>query len=104
MDFLFAAWWLVGTGLCDWVEGCVALGTGGGGFACCAGPLAGLRPGEGSEGRGFGPARRFGLTLPDALESPDSFLPALGRTHPSSVAGPSGVLPSCGALFDLACP
>ena len=45
-----------------------------------------------------------GDDFPDDLESVDDFLPALGRTHPSGVAGPKGVLEidNPGALFERA--
>ena len=49
------------------------------------------------------PARRLGEDVPVDFESEDNFLSILGRTHPSDVAGPNGVIESCGALFDLAC-
>jgi hypothetical protein len=42
---------------------------------------------------------RFGLVLPEDLESEENFLPGLGRTHPSVEAYPSGVAASSGALF-----
>lgn len=84
----------------------MALGIGGGEWA------AGLWEGGagrlslcGEEGAGFdaAAARRFGDDVPVDFESEDSFLPVLGRTHPSDVAGPNGVIESCGALLDLAC-
>ncbi len=41
--------------------------------------------------------------VPEDFESEDSFLPALGRTHPSVFAGPRGVSERSGALFEREC-
>jgi hypothetical protein len=49
----------------------------------------------------LGVARRFGLNVPETIESADNHLLVFGRTHPSVVAGPNGVgvVESCRPLF-----
>jgi len=53
----------------------------------------------------LGVARRFGLNVPETIESADNLLLVFGRTHPSVVAGPNGVgvVESCRPLFVRAC-
>lgn len=80
----------VGEESCDWY--------GGGGDLRIADVGRGVEAGAGAgRARGLEGLRCcLGVEDPDdprdSLESVDDFLPALGRTHPSGVAGPRGVM------------